>query len=190
MSLSKKMLFVSLVVMSFIFTALASNTMIANADSYGGIAQYWDGTQWKDIYPELPIVSGQTVKIRIQPLPAGFSTGDLIEFNIAESGWGNDYTSTSPFHPFILVHTDSSICWTGAIEWTSSVELEYCHTYTIKYRTNDNNPPGTWVAQGIVSNEGPWGGHFHVIPEFPIGSVMALLSSLSGLALFIIYKTR
>ena len=188
MSVSKKMMITSLVAMLSIFTALASITMIANADSYGGIAQYWDGTEWKDIYPEIIVGPGETVKLRVIKLPAGFMLGDRIEFNVAESGWGNDYTSNP--HPGVLVHTDDTIFWTGAIEWTNTAELEYCNTYTIKYRTNDGNPPGTWVAQGRESDTGPWGGHIHYIPEFVFGSVMAVVSTFSGLALYKKYRKR
>jgi hypothetical protein len=189
MSVSKKMMITSLVAMLFLFTALASITMIANAET-GGIAQYHDGTEWKDIYPELLVGPGETVKLRVIKLPAGFNDADLIEFDVAESGWGNDYTSTSPFHPYIEVFTDGSIFWTGAILWTNTAELEYCNTYTIKYRTNDNIPEGTWVAQGRESDTGPWGGHLHFIPEFVFGSVMAVLSTFSGLALYSKYRKR
>jgi hypothetical protein len=188
---SKKGIMLSIMTMSIIYIALVSLIAFANEESYGGIAQYWDGTTWVNIYPELPIVAGQTVKLRILDLPAGFNSGDLIEFNVALSGWGNDYTSTSPFHPHVLV-TEYALgkYVTGAIEWTSSVELTYCNTYTIKYRTNDGYPTGAYVAQGRISDNGPWGGHLHAVPEFPFGSVMALFSSLSGLSLFLKYRKR
>jgi len=186
MLVSRKILIVSLVAMSLIFTSMISITMIANADNYGGIAQYWNGVTWVDIYPELYIGPGQTVKLRVIDLPAGFNDADLIEFNIASSGWGNDYTSTSTYHPLVEV-TEYALgkYVTGAIEWTSSVELTYCNTYTIKYRTNDpGGPTGTWVAQGRVSDNGPYGGHLHYIPEFAFGTVMSMLALLSGLGVY------
>jgi hypothetical protein len=78
---------------------------------------------------------------------------------------------------------------TDAIEWTSSKELTYCNTYMIKYRTNDLWPDEEYVAQGRVSDTGPWGGTLHFIPEL-FGSVMALLSTLSGLALYKKYRNK
>ena len=172
-------------VLSFIFIGLASITMIANAAT-GGIAQYWDGTQWIYIYPELIIGPGETVKLRILDLPAGFNDADLIEFNIADSGWGNDY-GPPQFVGVIEYAMDKHV--TLAIEWTSSKELTYCNTYMIKYRTNDLWPDEEYVAQGRVSDTGPWGGTLHFIPEL-FGSVMGLLSTLSGLALYKKYRKK
>jgi hypothetical protein len=186
---SKKLLISSLVVLALLSSALASVIMFAAAPT-GGIVQYWDGSQWVDIYPELIVGPGDTVKLRSIKLPAEFNLGDLIEFNVAESGWGKDYTSTSPFHPVVQVYTDDTIFWTGAIEWTNTAKLEYCNTYTIKYRTNDGYPPGEWIAQGRESDTGPWGGVLHFIPEFVFGSVMAVFASLSGMALYSKYRKR
>jgi len=137
-------LILSLIAMSITFTAIASISMIANAQT-GGIAQYWNGVKWVDIYPELYIGPGQTVKLRVIDLPAGFNDADKIEFNVAESGWGNDYGP--PQFVDVLPYDEGTVTkyMTDAIEWTSSVELTYCNTYTIKYRTNDpGGPTGTW----------------------------------------------
>ena len=59
----------------------------------------------------------------------------------------------------------------------------------IKYRTNDLWPDEEYVAQGRVSDTGPWGGTLHFIPEL-FGSVMGLLSTLSGLALYKKYRKK
>lgn len=172
-----------LVALSTVITAIPSIIMIANAGT-GGIAQYWDGDSWEDIYPELLIGPGDTVRLRVYDLPPGFNDADLIEFNIAESGWSNDYTSTSIYHPLIEVRESGGIYYTDPIDWTSSVDLAYSNTYTIKYRTNDGFPRGTWVARGRTGDTGPWGGHLHFIPEFAFGTVMALLSLFSGLGIY------
>lgn len=175
---SKKGVIISITTLTIICTVLASITVV-NAGT-GGIAQYWDGTQWQDIYPELYVMPGDTVKIRILDLPAGFNDADLIEFNIALSGWGNDYGP--PQYVTVTEYAlDKHV--TAPIEWTSSVDLEYCNTYTIKYRTNDLYPEGAYVAQGTV-NGPPWGGHLHAIPEFAFGTITSILSLLSGLGIY------
>jgi len=182
---SKKLLIISLMAISLVFTALP--IMIANAQT-GGIAQYWDVNHWEDIYPELYIGPGDTVKLRVIDLPPGFNDADKIEFNIAESGWGNDYGP--PQFVDVLAYDEGVVTkyMTDEIEWTSSVDLTYCNTYTIKYRTNDDIPPGTWVALGRVSDTGPWGGHLHYIPEFAFGTIMSVLSLLSGLGIYAKFK--
>ena len=184
---SKKLIVTSLIAISIVFTAVP--IMIANAGT-GGIAQYWDGDSWENIYPELYIGPGDTVRLRVIDLPPGFNDADKIEFNIAESGWGNDYGPPQFVDVFAYDEGVVTKYMTDAIEWTSSVDLKYCNTYTIKYRTNDNIPEGDWVAQGRVSDTGPYGGHLHVVPELLFGSAMALISSLSGLALFSKYRKR
>jgi len=184
--LSKKGIIQSFMTLSIIYIAFASMITIANAQT-GGIAQYWNGFQWVDIYPELDVGPGQTVRIRILDLPLGFNDADLIEFNIAESGWGSGY---GPPRFVGVTEYDTDKLVTDYIEWTCPDTLTYCHTYTIKYKTDDGIPEGAYVAEGIISDKGPKGGHLHYIPEFAFGTAMSLLPLLSGLGLYTKFRKK
>ena len=72
------------------------------------------------------------------------------------------------------------------VQYKSLVDHQNANTVVSNYA-----PPIIYVAQGVLDGE-PTGlpGYIHVIPEFAFGTIMAIFSSLSGLAIYRKHRTK
>ena len=169
---SKKAVIISILTLSLVCAALASMITVAFAKT-GGVL-YVDG---EEVGKEVFVAFGEEYEIEIRDIPCDFKKDETIEIQIAGGGW--IYTAE------VKQDSPGEEKYIDPIEWECPFELEYCQTYVVQFRAKDGDPSGAYVAQGtLLGDIVPGGGHLHAIPEFGFGTVMAILSSLSGLAVF------
>jgi len=177
----KRELASSIFLISIICISLTSIIAIAHAKK-GGIAYvapFPPGTEFSEVGKEALVVLGEWYNVEVRFLPCDFTVGEDVKVNIAEDGWTRTVqvqgSETGPKGKYI-----------GPMLWYCDPELlEYCNTYTIKYKAKDGSPTGDYVAQGAIQGETvPGGGHLHAIPEYAFGTAMAILSLFSGLGVY------
>jgi hypothetical protein len=170
-------------VLSVLIFVILSMITVVYAD-HAGWAEWYnpDTSAWEPINPspdhlkllpeDLPIeiricglssFIGKTIQIKVSNEDWFYSSDrvQLITGDCSNSFWWPD-----PDHPF---------------------DYEICTTYVVQFREfvlhPSYDPPKVYVASGIIGGDNK-PAHIHVIPEFAFGTVMSILSLLSGLGLY------
>jgi hypothetical protein len=178
----KRELVSSVFLISIICIFLTSIITIAHAKTKEAgivyVAPIPPGTEFSEVGKEVLVVLGEWYNVEVRFLPDEFTVGEDVEVNIAEDGW----TRTVP----VQNGGTEKGKYIGPMDWYCDPELlSYCNTYTVKYRAEDGDPTGSYVAQGAIQGViVPGGGHLHAIPEYAFGTVMAILSLFSGLGIY------
>jgi hypothetical protein len=201
---SKKGVLLSVLTLFIVFAALASMTTVVHApvgeipagylwvapDLSGVPYDGYDPGEWVKVEDEFDVLPCHWYYITVVDIPqelgdpTGGSKPILINVENDGLGWRPGY-----------VLSDGSQYWVEVFPWHCP-EADYCTKYRVLYKGVPEQGPDTvvtnldlqqvYVAMGTLQSIA----RLHVIPEFAFGTVMAMLSSLSGLAIFSKFRRR
>ena len=132
-----------------------------------------DGVNFVAVEFHYDVLPGTHLWIKVCNIPEEIDSGQvLIMVSNPGSSWqlvsyGGENRCTDPF------------------EWIAP-NAPYCTTYTVHYKDADGDPTHTYIAQGTVMNTG----HLHIVPEFALGTIMPIASTLLGLVLYSNYRRK
>jgi hypothetical protein len=120
------------------------------------------------------VIVGETYYIRVLGITQ-FDLGALLHVKI---GWTDiyDHGQTTDFYNVKVKQLGDDLY--VDVEWTVPSDAKICTTAAVKYRANDDSPP-EYVVKGQVNNIG----HMHVVPELPLGTLMAVMASMAAIGL-------
>jgi len=167
---SKKMVLLLLLTLSGISFVLLP-MMSVYADGGGPAGYLWvDGVQVDfqfDVYP------GTTHLIKVCDIPEIIDSGYVwIKVSDDASTWQK------------VAYDEDTDC-TDEFEWVAPDD-PFCTTYVVNYKDWDGDPDCVYVAMGLLSTTG----HLHIIPEFALGTIMPIISTISGLVVYSKYRRR
>jgi len=118
------------------------------------------------------ILPGTHLWVQVRDIPTTINSGSVwIKVSDPASTWvKKEYDSNR---------------WTDPLEWWAP-DAPYCTTYVVNYKDWDGDPAATYIAQGTVMNTG----HLHIVPEFALGTIMPIASTLLGLVLYSNYRRK
>lgn len=198
---SKKGVLLSVLTLFIVFAALASMTTVVYAPvgeipaGYLWVAQDKDGDpltydvgteDFVQVETEYDVLPCNWYWIAVTHLPDEIEDGDYILIKVSNEDWEDARK--------VKVYEQDDIKFCEPSQWHCP-EAPYCTQFRVLYKLSDLEPDTVvtnldfqqiYVAMGLMQTPGI----LHVIPEFAFGTLIAMLSSLSGLAMFSKFRRR
>lgn len=170
--------------MSIVLLSLTYIVAFANAKK-GGTLYYSEdgGTTWIPVVQFYDILPDQTCDLKVCDIPAPL--GNIVFLKVSsddDDGWTEWYVPAGP---------DRCIEFT----WTCPSDAYYCNTFVVQLKKGVEDDPykpsgAAYIVEGTIIDDKDKIAHLHVIPEYAFGTIMAMLSTFSGLAAYSKFRKK